>query len=315
VYPKYKMRNIDGYYLKKFFTERNEEGRTVYAISPEIKAMVSFRLCNLISEPFPLASMRNMDLVFCENVIIYFCRESTQRLIQNFYQMLDGDGYLFLGYSETLNLYKHSFFISWWESSYVYVKKEPGAEVIVRGREGKARECEPVLANKSYDEVLALLLKCCAEENFDECTSIFQKLSELPFNLDERFHVVKSESLLSVQDCLNAANECRIAINLSPQFLDAHLLLAVIYRELRMFENFLYEIKTSLYINSRSALGQYLYAQYCEMTGDSEGFAGHMTLARQLLRDSKGLLETAIYPVNRETRRSILSRIMGYKEG
>jgi chemotaxis protein methyltransferase CheR len=321
VYPPYKMRNIDAYYMRKFFTERKENGRVSYALNPEVKRMVAFRLCNLISEPFPLSHMTGMDVIFCENVIIYFRKESTQRLIQNFYEMLDERGYLFLGYSETLNMYSHNFFISWWENSYAYARTEPDDLAALPEPAGNRGGCETAegeeggLAGKTFDELLELLQKCCSEESFDRCSVIFKKLCESPVGMDERFYVIRSEFLHNSKEYMNAANECRLAINLSPQFLDAHVLLAVIYRDLEMPENFIYETRTSLYINPRSVLGHYLYAQYCGMKGDPEGYRGHMAIARRFLQEAQGRLETKIYPVSRETRMNILNQIMGFKEG
>ena len=46
--------------------------------------------------------MQNVDIIFCRNVIIYFDFQATQRVLENFYNCLAQDGYLFLGHTETL---------------------------------------------------------------------------------------------------------------------------------------------------------------------------------------------------------------------
>ena len=46
--------------------------------------------------------MQNLDIIFCRNVIIYFDFQTTKRIIDNFYNCLIQDGYLFLGHAETL---------------------------------------------------------------------------------------------------------------------------------------------------------------------------------------------------------------------
>jgi chemotaxis protein methyltransferase CheR len=46
--------------------------------------------------------MQQLDLLFCRNVTIYFDRQTTQRVIEAFYNCLSSEGYLFLGHTETL---------------------------------------------------------------------------------------------------------------------------------------------------------------------------------------------------------------------
>ncbi len=73
-----------------------------YEILPRVKSMVDFQYFNLVEEPFPLARMGGWDIIFCRNVTIYFKPESTRRVIHNFYESLEAGGYLFIGYSESL---------------------------------------------------------------------------------------------------------------------------------------------------------------------------------------------------------------------
>ncbi|HUS13568.1 MAG TPA: CheR family methyltransferase [Chloroflexia bacterium] len=75
--------------------------REIYAVGEKVRAMVHFGVLNLVSTPYPDA-LQDLDLIVCENVIIYFRPEVTSRVIAEFYNRLSPAGYLFLGYSETL---------------------------------------------------------------------------------------------------------------------------------------------------------------------------------------------------------------------
>ncbi len=47
--------------------------------------------------------MGKSDVVYCANVLIYFDLESKIKVVNNLYNNLNPNGYLFIGYSETLH--------------------------------------------------------------------------------------------------------------------------------------------------------------------------------------------------------------------
>ena len=105
--------NITNYYINKYFTKIDNE----WKISDEIKNHVTFRLFNLM-EPFPFKNP--FDVIFCRNVMIYFDRVVQEKLVNNFYNSLGKNGFLFIGHSESLIQIKHQF--SYFEPT-VYLKE------------------------------------------------------------------------------------------------------------------------------------------------------------------------------------------------
>lgn len=97
LYKEYSIRNLPQYYLKKYFIQRGNE----FEIDPEIKKMVSFKLLNLYDD-FAMKSMLFYDIIFCANVLIYFDLASKIKVVNHLYNSLNKEGYLFIGYSETL---------------------------------------------------------------------------------------------------------------------------------------------------------------------------------------------------------------------
>lgn len=72
-----------------------------YRICPDIRAKVKFLHMNLM-ESFPIEEPQ--DVIFCRNVTIYFDRETQNRLIRKFLSVLQPNGYLIMGHSESLDL-------------------------------------------------------------------------------------------------------------------------------------------------------------------------------------------------------------------
>ena len=66
---------------------------------PAIRKLVRFERRDLLSDPAPQGKF---DLIVCRNVLIYFDRDTQERLFEKYYDALAPDGFLVLGKVETL---------------------------------------------------------------------------------------------------------------------------------------------------------------------------------------------------------------------
>ncbi|MEW5744021.1 MAG: protein-glutamate O-methyltransferase CheR [Nitrospirota bacterium] len=98
VYGSYSVRNIPEVYLKKYFTNTDQQ----YALAAPVKAMVKFMRMNLIDER-EMRTMRGVDVIFCRNVLIYFDDKAKQKAVSLLYDALRPNGYLIIGTSESLH--------------------------------------------------------------------------------------------------------------------------------------------------------------------------------------------------------------------
>ncbi|MEW5728096.1 MAG: CheR family methyltransferase [Pseudomonadota bacterium] len=73
-----------------------------WLIRPEYKAWVSFQYHNLIANRFPsiLDNIAGFDIIICRNVVIYFSRETVERLVPCFRDTLVDGGWLVMGHAE-----------------------------------------------------------------------------------------------------------------------------------------------------------------------------------------------------------------------
>ncbi len=62
--------------------------------------MISFKQLNLMGD-WPKGGL--FDFIFCRNVLIYFDRETKQRLVERYAGLLREGGCLFIGHSESLH--------------------------------------------------------------------------------------------------------------------------------------------------------------------------------------------------------------------
>jgi chemotaxis protein methyltransferase CheR len=81
-------------YLKKYF-DKVEGGYRVHA---DLKAKIRFDYHNLKND----SGLRNLDIVFCRNVIIYFDETAQTAVINRFWDSMASKSFMFIGHSESL---------------------------------------------------------------------------------------------------------------------------------------------------------------------------------------------------------------------
>jgi len=306
LYSKYKLRNIDDWYVNRYFdTELTPNNIIYYRMHERVKKLVSFKQYNLIREPFDLTPTDSLDIIFCENVMIYFCHSSVQRLINNFYSILKQAGVLYLGYSETLNLVSHNFELTWWNDSFAYRKIDTENTVLPIQPLLEQEPVELFNYNKSYEELIELIKNNFEEGMASNVAHLLKKLEKGNFKLTENFYILKAEYCFDAKDYMNAADACRKAINTNPYFIDAHILLSVIYLQFDMLDSAAFELQTCLYIDSASILAHYFFSIFYKKIENTERHHFHLANACQFYKEKKGIFETSFYPVNPTTNRNI----------
>ena len=83
---------------QKFFVQKGE----LWEVKPEIRSRITFKSLNLQQS---YTSLGKFDIVFCRNVLIYFSSEFKTDILTRMGEMMNPEGYLFLGSSETPNRY------------------------------------------------------------------------------------------------------------------------------------------------------------------------------------------------------------------
>ena len=104
-------------YREKYFVP--QDGR--FQVCDELKSRVSFYRLNLLDES-KMVFMKEMHVIFCRNVLIYFDGTSKRRLVQHFHHNLSPNGYLFLGKEESLFGIHDSFRLTHFPGAIAYRK-------------------------------------------------------------------------------------------------------------------------------------------------------------------------------------------------
>ena len=114
-YPENRVQGVPERYLTRYF-EHKDGG---YRVRNEIRDMVRFDYHNLKHE----SGLRNIDVVFCRNVLIYFDEAAQKDVVERFWGALAPTAYLFIGHSESLFGMKTKFEFVRTEWACIYMKR------------------------------------------------------------------------------------------------------------------------------------------------------------------------------------------------
>ncbi|MDX3775459.1 protein-glutamate O-methyltransferase CheR [Chromatiaceae bacterium AAb-1] len=97
-----------------------DSGKGMMRLKDVVRKNVNFRHLNLLDS---YALLGKFDIIFCRNVLIYFSPEIKAKIIRQFAQSLNPQGYLFLGASESLSTINNDFDMLRCNPGIIYRKK------------------------------------------------------------------------------------------------------------------------------------------------------------------------------------------------
>ena len=102
VYRPWSLRSINDFYKNNYFAKKDG----LYYLDERVTSLVKFDYLNLVDDAYPLSenSTKDLDLIFCRNVTIYFEMETTIKAVHKFYECLKEKGYLAVGHAEPSSL-------------------------------------------------------------------------------------------------------------------------------------------------------------------------------------------------------------------
>ncbi|OPY64532.1 MAG: Chemotaxis protein methyltransferase [Syntrophorhabdaceae bacterium PtaU1.Bin034] len=98
VFNNYSVRSTDKALLNKYFIENNN----TFALRDSVKKYVSFDFLNLMDSA-SYRKYRQIDVIFCRNVLIYFDEKGKKKVVDNLYESLKPGGFLTIGHAESLH--------------------------------------------------------------------------------------------------------------------------------------------------------------------------------------------------------------------
>ena len=93
-YPQRRVEGVEEPYLSKYFDKKRDGFQVAVAITKAVR----FAYSNLMHD----SGLRDVDVIFCRNVLIYFDAVSQRQVVSRLHLASKAPGYLFIGHSESL---------------------------------------------------------------------------------------------------------------------------------------------------------------------------------------------------------------------
>ncbi len=98
IYDASRVETMEQTKLKRHFKRERTTGNV--QVKDSLREMVTFNRLNLLAD-WPMK--HKFDVIFCRNVLIYFDKETQERLIHRYVRQLNPRGFLIIGHSENIS--------------------------------------------------------------------------------------------------------------------------------------------------------------------------------------------------------------------
>ncbi|OGU13947.1 MAG: hypothetical protein A2475_16160 [Ignavibacteria bacterium RIFOXYC2_FULL_35_21] len=118
IYKDYAVKGLPSDILEKYFKKTD----SYYILNDGIKQMVKFTNVNLYDYN-AIKTIKNVDVIFCVNVLIFFDIPSKQKVLSYLHEILNKGGYLMIGNSESLHNLTRDFKLLHYPKTMAYKKE------------------------------------------------------------------------------------------------------------------------------------------------------------------------------------------------
>jgi len=147
IYGYWSFRGMDPQSLPKYFQRNGEK----YQVAEKLRNKVTFQTKNLLTDEYPNAATREMDLIVCRNVFIYFGGDHVTEIVGRFKDCLCAGGYLLTGHGELQRVKSNPLRICLYDQSVVY-RRDDAHESHKPVVKGKAATSTPEVLNAAVSE-------------------------------------------------------------------------------------------------------------------------------------------------------------------
>ncbi|MEM7119121.1 MAG: protein-glutamate O-methyltransferase CheR [Chloroflexota bacterium] len=102
-YHSFEVESLPTYYRRKYMTQLDQGRDTIYEVTSDIRRLTEFSYLNLQVEPLE-ERVDRLDIIFCQNVLIYFTNELRSKIVNGLSHCLQPGGFIFFAPTDIVGL-------------------------------------------------------------------------------------------------------------------------------------------------------------------------------------------------------------------
>jgi chemotaxis protein methyltransferase CheR len=276
IYEPWSFRGVDENLKKQYF----QENKNQFYLVPEIKNLVKFQVVNLVKDPFPQihSELKEMDLILCRNVFIYFENITIAKVLEKIYCTLQPSGYFLTGHTELSGVILNRFEKIAFPESIIYRRSEqtklsseksidllsPSAIAL----NDKVNFNSPKTSLQKSETKLENFLKTQPLNNLNKVETVqvqdknhFQNVKKI---------LLEAEALLTQEKYELAIEKAQKILQIEAKHFQAHYLLAQTYANLGQYEQAIQACQQAIQIETFALAPYYLLAKIAEEKSNFE---------------------------------------------
>jgi chemotaxis protein methyltransferase CheR len=295
VYRPWSFRGVAPEVMQKHWEQLDGER---FRVIERVRSLVSFSPLNLVTEAFPSPAngTRDIDVIFCRNVTIYFRSRTIRRLLQRFHNCLIEGGFLVTGAAEYSREIYRDLEARVFPDCVVYQKPAPRhaqpisfplpliwpaalpVSPLSEPRLKKNHHAPQAAEDDPVDRAVGLI----ARGDVDTALVLLAQQSEKN-SRDPRIPFLIGRLAADRQHLLEAEYWLGRALALDPLNLWAHYFMALLWIEENKLDEALHALKKTIYIDPNFVLGHFYLGRVHKAQGRSEQARKSFAVAKHVL--------------------------------
>jgi chemotaxis protein methyltransferase CheR len=297
VYRPWSFRGVDAELIRKYWRPVKKES---HRVDDRVRSLVKFRPLNLESDPYPAASngTKDLDIIFCRNVTIYFRPHTIQRILSRFHQCLNEGGFLVAGAGEYSREAYQNFEARAFPGTVIYQKPLPKAAIhspiplpLVWAAPLPRPSAQPA-EKKTHifvavepikpDDPLAKAVELISQGEVDPALVLLAAQAEKNPR-DFRVSFLLGQIAADRQHLGEASYWLQRTTALDPLNLGAHYFMGLLWLEEGKTDQALAAMKKTVYIDPNFALGHYYLGKIHKAQGKTDQARRSFAVVKSLL--------------------------------